>query len=90
MDANQPKGAFCQSCAMPMEKPEDFGTNAGGKQNKEHCRYCYQNGKFAEPDITIEQMMEKVSGIMKQMHMPDAQIEQVKMFIPMLKRWQNR
>jgi hypothetical protein len=40
---NQPKGAFCQSCA----------------------------------------------GIMKQMHIPEAQIEQTKTFIPMLKRWKK-
>ena len=90
MNKNQPKGPFCQSCAMPMEKLEDFGTNVGGNQNKEYCRYCYQNGKFTEPDITREQMIEKCAGIMRQMHIPETQIEQTKKFIPMLKRWRAK
>ena len=75
---------------MPMEKLEDFGTNVGESQNKEYCRYCYQNGKFTEPDITMEQMIEKCVGIMRQMHIPEAQIEQTKTFIPILKRWRAR
>ncbi len=89
MNKNQPAGPFCQSCAMPMEKSEDFGANADRSQNNEYCRYCYQNGKFTESDITREQMVEKVAGIMKQMQMPDSQIEKVKKFIPMLKRWRG-
>jgi hypothetical protein len=89
MKNNQPKVPFCQSCAMPMEKRENFGTNTDGSKNKEYCSYCYQNGKFTEPDITMEQMIKKCAGIMKQMHIPEAQIEQTKTFIPMLKRWKK-
>jgi len=74
---------------MPMAKPEDFGTNADGSQNQEYCHYCFQNGKFIEPNITMEQMIEKCAGIMRQMKMPEAQIEQTKTFIPMLKRWKK-
>lgn len=58
MTTPQPQGPFCQSCAMPMEKPEDFGTSADGNRNEEYCRYCYQSGKFTDPDITREQMIE--------------------------------
>jgi hypothetical protein len=89
MNKNQPKGQFCQSCAMPMEKTEDFGTNTNGSKNKEYCCHCYKNGKFTEPGITIEQMIGKCTAIMKQMHIPDAQIEQTKTFIPVLKRWKK-
>ena len=46
-------------------KPEDFGTNSNGNQNQEYCRYCYQNGNFTDPDITVEQMIEKCVDIMK-------------------------
>lgn len=80
---------FCQSCAMPMQKPEDFGTNADGSRNQEYCCYCYQSGNFTEPDITVEQMIEKCVGFMRQMNLPETQIEQVRMFIPMLKRWRR-
>ena len=87
MNKNQPRGPFCQSCAMPMEKPRDFGTNADGSKNNEYCHFCFEKGKYTDPNITKEQMIEKVAGIMKQMNIPDSQIEQVKTFIPILKRW---
>ena len=74
---------------MPLQNKEDFGTNADSSQNKEYCRYCFQNGKFIEPNKTMEQMIEKCTGIMKQMDIPEAQIEQTKIFIPMLKRWKK-
>jgi hypothetical protein len=89
MKAAKPQGIFCQSCAMPLQKPEDFGTNADGSKNQEYCQYCYQKGKFTEPEMTMGQMIEKCTGIMKQMNMPEAQIEQTKKFIPMLKRWRK-
>jgi hypothetical protein len=87
MNKDHPKGPFCQSCAMPMEKPGDFGSNADGSKNNEYCHFCFEKGKFTDPNITEEQMIKKVAGIMKQMNMPDSQVEQVKTFIPMLKRW---
>jgi len=89
MDESQAQGSFCQSCAMPMQKPEDFGTNADGSKGEEYCQYCFQNGEFTEPDLTMKRMVEKCAGIMKQMNAPEAQIEQTKQFIPTLKRWKT-
>ena len=67
MEQKQPQGPFCQSCGMPMQKDEDFGTNADGSKNEEYCKFCFVNGEFTEPDITMDQMIEKVVGIMVQM-----------------------
>jgi len=89
MKAAKSQGLFCQSCSMPLQKPADFGTNADGSKNNEYCQYCYQKGKFTEPDITMEQTIEKCVGIMKQMQMPKDQIEKTRLFIPMLKRWKK-
>ena len=36
----------CQSCYMPMTKPEDFGKEADGSQSNDYCVHCYQNGDF--------------------------------------------
>jgi len=36
-----PKGPVCQSCAMPMTKPDDFGTNGDGTKNGDYCSMCY-------------------------------------------------
>lgn len=74
---------------MPMVKPDDFGTNNDGSANLDYCRYCYQNGKFTEPDMTLERMIEKCTAVMKRMHLPDAQISQMKAYMPLLKRWRQ-
>ena len=47
---------FCQSCAMPMVKEEDYGTNVDGRKNADYCVYCYKNGKFTS-DTTMEEMI---------------------------------
>lgn len=87
-DMGQPKGPFCQSCGMPMEKPDDFGMNADGFRNNDYCRYCFKDGSFTEPHITREQMIEKIAGMAPMMRMTEAQArEMAKGFIPRLKRW---
>lgn len=87
----QPQGPFCQSCAMPMEKAEDFGTNADGSQSQDYCTHCFQSGELTDPDITMEQMIHKVTGIMvEEMGVPEAQARGIlERFIPKLKRWQG-
>ena len=37
---------FCQSCYMPMNKPEDFGKEADGSASADYCVHCYQGGDF--------------------------------------------
>lgn len=48
---------FCQSCAMPLMKEEDFAKNADGSKNTDYCQYCYADGKFTA-DVSMEEMIE--------------------------------
>ena len=90
------KGGFmnhkiiCQSCSMPLEKEEQFGTNADKSKNKEYCIYCFSDGKFKD-DITLEEMIEECANIMSKME--NIEIEEAKSFlkkvIPNLKRWKK-
>jgi len=49
----------CQRCGMmPLEKPEDFGTNADGSRNEDYCCYCYEKGAFFYPEATKEEVIE--------------------------------
>lgn len=76
---------------MPLEKPDDFGTGANGFRINDYCHYCFQNGAFTEPNITMQAMIDKCVGIMaKQGTMQEAQAKSL-MFevIPKLKRWQR-
>jgi hypothetical protein len=92
MAPQPPEGPFCQSCGMPMSKPEDFGINTDGSASKEYCNFCFQNGKFTDPNITMQQMIEKVAGFMVLLEkMPGNEAERLaKTFIPKLKRWQSK
>ena len=78
---------FCQSCSMPLQKSEDFGLNQDGKKNEEFCSFCFKEGKFIDPDCSVDQMITKVTGIMNEMHFPKEVIEQTQKKIPSLKRW---
>ena len=40
------KEQHCQSCYMPMNKPEDFGKEADGSPSSDYCVHCYQEGDF--------------------------------------------
>ncbi len=91
MLSQQPKGPFCQSCGMPIEKPDDFGTGAGGFRINDYCHYCFQNGEFTEPNISMQAMIDKCVGIIAQQGiMPEAQATALMAeVIPKLKRWQK-
>lgn len=66
-----PKGPFCQSCGMPMSKDEKGGgTEKDGGKSTMYCSRCYQEGRFTQPSITLDQMKELVKGKMKAMHIP--------------------
>ena len=77
---------------MPLEKSDLVGTNADGSKSAVYCAYCFQNGKFTEPTITMTQMIEKCVGIMVQRKiMPQRQAEKwMSKTIPMLKRWKKK
>ena len=85
----QTQGPFCQSCAMPMEKPEMFGSHADGSKSEDYCAYCFQKGTFTEPDIAMQEMIDKCVTIMNQRKIiPEGQARDLmEKTIPSLKRW---
>lgn len=84
-----PKGPFCQSCAMPMPSAELLGTEADGSPSPDYCCYCYQNGTFTEPDITMDEMIDKcVQHMVEQGAMPEAKARKLlNRYLPHMKRW---
>lgn len=86
-----PKGPFCQSCAMPMDKPELFGTEADGAPSAEYCKHCYQKGAFTAPDITIEEMIDLcVKQMVAQNVMPEKRARALmEKYLPQMKRWRK-
>lgn len=80
----------CQSCAMPLNKdPKKGGTNADGSISTMYCSYCYENGKFLQPNISVTEMQEFVKGKMKEMGFPGFLAGFFTKGIPKLERWKK-
>lgn len=80
---------FCQSCGMPMESKEIYGTNADGSLNDEYCAYCWKDGKFTA-DVSMSEMIEFCVPHMAAAHpeiSPDDARRMMQDFFPTLKRW---
>jgi len=88
---DQPKGPFCQSCSMPMDNPDCFGTDEKGLKNNDYCVHCYEDGKFTDPHVTMDEMIDLVTDIMiEKTKMPEEQARHIaSSFIPTLKRWKK-
>ena len=59
----------CQSCAMPLNKDSNGlggGIDSDGKPSNKYCSYCYNEGKFLQPNITAEEMQIFVKGKLKE------------------------
>jgi len=85
----------CQSCAMPLTKPEDFGTMEDGSPSKDYCAKCYQDGKFTSPEMTIDDMVEALAPNWAEWtENPDLTIDEaraeVHKVLSGLKRWKEQ
>ena len=81
---------ICQSCEMPLQKEEDFGTNENGSKNNEFCHFCFQNGRFTDEGITMDEKIEKNINIAMNMGISeDKAKEMANNTIPNLKRWKK-
>jgi hypothetical protein len=82
----------CQSCAMPVSAEfANFGTDAAGEPVSEYCMFCYKEGAFTKPDMTVEEMIQSsVDFMTTNLGFPQEQAEQMsKTFIPTLGRWKG-
>jgi len=82
---------MCQSCGMPLAKDSDFGTNSDGSKSEEYCFHCFQNGKFLDEGIMLEEKIEKNVKFGIQMGMTeDVARHMCEDILPNLKRWQKK
>ncbi len=90
MSYQQAMGPICQSCGMPLRESTDFGTTQGGGRSEEYCRYCFVNGAFTDPGISLPGMTELCVSVMTKrgMREPEARRMMTRL-LPQLKRWQT-
>ena len=78
---------------MPLQKPEDMGTDQDGARNRDYCVYCYADGEFTS-NCTMDEMIEhclqfldefnKENGIT---YTKEEAFAEMRQFFPTLKRW---
>ncbi len=75
---------------MPLQKEEDFGTNAGGSKSEEYCFHCFQNGKFLDEGITLQEKIDKNVKFAVQMGMSENEARKMASnVLPKLRRWKK-
>jgi hypothetical protein len=75
---------------MPLQKEEDFGANANGSKSEEFCFHCFQNGKFLDEGITLEEKISKNVKFAVQMGMSEYEARKMASdVLPRLKRWKK-
>lgn len=81
------KDVFCQSCSMPIESENVFGTNKDGSVNKDYCIYCYKDGEFIDK-VTMEEYIEMNVAFASQAGMTKEEMRtHCQTIFPTLKRW---
>lgn len=56
---------MCQSCGLPFneEHARFIQTEQDGSRSV-YCTNCYKNGKFIDPDISMEEMIEEIVPVL--------------------------
>lgn len=92
MNENTP---ICQSCGMPLEKPEHIATEADGTPNRDYCIFCYKDGHFTQ-SCTMEEMIDLCAPFSEQIkhedgrgYTPEEGRALMRELFPQLKRWKK-
>ena len=80
---------FWQSCTLPIESAEFRGSEKDGSISSEYCKYCFQNGVFTSPGMTIDAMRSIVRTQMERRYLPEELIQMSIQMLPQLKRWRS-
>ena len=75
---------------MPIEASfKNLGTDADGSPVSEYCMFCYQNGAFTNPTLTVDEMVQSsidfMTGTMD--FTPEQAMKMSNNVIRTLKRW---
>lgn len=79
---------MCQSCGLPFneEHAHFIGREADGSKSI-YCTNCYNHGKFIEPYISMDEMIEKIVPILGNVIGEKEARNELHTLLPTLKRW---
>lgn len=78
----------CQSCGMPLGLGF-FGSEVDGTSSQEYCKFCWQKGQFVEPDLQLQDMIDRsVQHMHSELQFSEDKARQIaEEVIPQLGRW---
>lgn len=77
---------------MPIDAAfANLGTELDGSPATEYCKFCFQNGEFTDPDLTLEGMIQaSVDFMTKNLSFtPEMAAKMSNDIIPQLNRWNS-
>jgi hypothetical protein len=75
---------------MPLARDEKGGgTEADGSKSGKYCSHCYEAGSFVLPDLTADQMKERVKQKLVEFGFPKFLTGLFTRNIPKLERWRH-
>lgn len=78
----------CQSCASPVLRANEKGTESHGGLSEIYCKQCYRLGAFTDPQMTVEKMCEDLRLRMIVMKFPRFLAKLMANKVYTLKRWE--
>ena len=79
---------MCQSCGLPFneEHVHFIATELDGSKSI-YCTNCYKDGKFIDPNISMEKMIEIIVPILGRVIGEEEARKELTTLLPTLKRW---
>ena len=82
---------MCQSCYLPFnEEHERFISYEPDGSRCIYCTNCYKDGKFIQPDLTLEGMIEMLVPILGKTMGEEKAREEMTAVLPGLERWRKK
>lgn len=72
---------------MPLDHDNLLGTEKNGQRSTYYCIYCYKDGAFTHPELTIEDMQDNVRVRLQAAGASKEVIEQAVHDLQFLCRW---
>jgi radical SAM superfamily enzyme len=68
-----------------------FGTEKNGTETREYCKFCYQDGEYLQPELTVEMMIQmSIDNMTSDLKMDQEKAHELAIqYIPYLKRWKK-
>ena len=78
---------YCQSCGTPLDRFDNLGTEKDHSKSIIYCDYCYQDGEYTHPDMTINDMKAHIRLVMQSKSSTEADMVRATNKLRSLLRW---